>query len=570
MRRMTILDRNMRGPAVFYGLTVAMMCWAVPATAEVVIQAEQAAIRTEGGPMPDGGWSLWTGGSVGQPVRIAAPASYQVVVRAWGSPAAGVWPEMALLVDGRAVRTVTVDRADPQDYQFTVDLTAGIHEIAAGFLNDAVIDKEDRNLYLQRITIRAPADGAEPALLTAEELAEAAEAREREIVGQTQSAIEKHRKAAATIRVVDAGGSPVAGAKVSVEQISHDFLFGCNIYSFDRYRSEDQNAAYKKRLEELFNYATVGFYWRWYEPERGKPQYEYTDKVVAWCRERGIRLKGHPLLWGDRSGIPVWSQGQPPPEIQRERVTEIMRRYQGKIEFWEVVNEPSHLPHLKIDEPYRWARQADPQAYLIVNDYHVLGDGCPGFFRLLTKAKQDDVPFDGIGIQAHEPRTMRFPLDRVQEILDHYASLGKELHITEFTPTSAGQKITGSHRQGVWDEAAQADYAVKFYRVAFAHPAVRAVTWWDLCDQGSWLPGGGMLRKDMSPKPVYDQLKQLIHDEWKTRDSGATDDSGRFAFRGFLGCYRIVVEAPGGPIEKVLRLKRGEVQELTVTLAAAE
>lgn len=68
----------------------------------------------------------------------------------------------------------------------------------------------------------------------------------------------------------------------------------------------------------------------------------------------------------------------------------------------------------------------------------------------------------------------------------------------------------------------------------------------------------------------WDQLKQLIHGEWKTRDSGVTDDSGRFAFRGFLGSYRIVVEAPGGSVEKVLRLKREEVQELTVTLAAAE
>ena len=32
----------------------------------------------------------------------------------------------------------------------------------------------------------------------------------------------------------------------------------------------------------------------------------------------------------------------------------------------------------------------------------------PAFFRLLTAAKQHQVPFDGIGIQAHEPRTMRF------------------------------------------------------------------------------------------------------------------------------------------------------------------
>ena len=280
-------------------------------------------------------------------------------------------------------------------------------------------------------------------------------------------------------------------------------------------------------------------------------------------------MKGHPLLWGNRAGVPPWSQGQPSPEIQRQRVRDIMGRYQNKIEFWEVVNEPSHLAEPKIDQPYRWAREADPRAYLIVNDYHVLADGCPGFFRLLSAAKQHGVPFDGIGIQAHEPRTMRFPLDRVQEILDRYASLGKELHITEFTPTSAGQKITGSHREGVWDEAAQADYAVKFYRVCFAHPSMRAITWWDLCDQGSWLPGGGMLRADMSPKPVYDQLKRLIHEEWKTRVTATTDADGRFSFRGFCGEYRVVIERPGGKVERQIQLHRGGPKDIVVTLTAA-
>jgi hypothetical protein len=128
----------------------------------------------------------------------------------------------------------------------------------------------------------------------------------------------------------------------------------------------------------------------------------------------------------------------------------------------------------------------------------------------LEEAVHAGVPFDGIGIQAHEPRTERFPLDRVRAILDHYATLGKDLHITEFTPTSAGAPMTGTHQGGVWDEAAQADYVVKFYRVAFAHPAVRAITWWDLSDRHSWLPGGGLLRADMSPKPAYEQLKHLI------------------------------------------------------------
>jgi len=44
---------------------------------------------------------------------------------------------------------------------------------------------------------------------------------------------------------------------------------------------------------------------------------------------------------------------------------------------------------------------------------------------------------------------MRFPLEQVWSTLDHYATLGKDLHITEFTPTSGGQEISGSHVTGV-------------------------------------------------------------------------------------------------------------------------
>ena len=325
----------------------------------------------------------------------------------WSEPGVArrlsIWPEMALLVDGRAVRTVTVGRSEHADYRFDVDLAAGIHEIAAAFLNDAVIGKEDRNLYLDRFTISPPSGAADPVLCQQTGVAEAAEKREREIVAATQSAIEKYRKADAKIRVVDAAGRPMPGVKVSVEQISHDFLFGCNIYGFDRLPNEAQNAAYKKRFAELFNYATVGFYWRWYEPQRGRPNYQYTDKVVAWCREHGIRMKGHPLLWGDAAGVPPWSNGQPSAEIQRQRVQDIIRRYQGKIEFWEVVNEPSHLAEPKIDEPYRWARQADPRACLIVNDYSRAGRRRT---RLLQAADRGEAEWRALRRHRHPgPRT---------------------------------------------------------------------------------------------------------------------------------------------------------------------
>jgi len=365
------------------------------------------------------------------------------------------------------------------------------------------------------------------------------------------------------VRILDAAGKPLANTPVAIEQASHDFLFGCNIYCFDRYREPERNEAYKRRFRELFNYATVGFYWRGYEPQRGKPRYDYTDKVVAWCQQHAIRMKGHPLLWDHRAGRPAWNNNrQPPPDVQKQRVAEIIRRYSGKIEFWEVVNEPAHLRGIKIDQPYRWAREADPRAYLIVNDYFVMANGYPPFFALLQKAISDGVPFDGIGIQAHEPRTMRFPLGQVRRILDHYAALGKELHITEFTPASGGQPITGSHITGRWDEAAQADYAVKFYTVCFAHPAVRAITWWDLCDDGSWLRGGGMLRRDMTPKPVYNALKKLIRETWHTRVEGNTDAEGRLAFRGFFGRYAL--SAAGAKAE--FHLAKGTAGEIAVRL----
>ncbi len=553
----------MRRFAPIAALAAALLAGGAAPAPALTIRAQEAAVRTQGGAQREA-WNLWSNGEVGDYVKFQEAGAYEVVVRAFGSPAGGVWPQMSLRLDGTVVASVPVDRAEASDYPFKVEAERGTRLVTVSFDNDAVLGQEDRNLYLIALEVRATGDLSAPLPGDRKEVDMAAAKREDEVVGATAAAIEKNRKADAVVRVVGPDGRPVAGAAVAAELVRHDFLFGCNIYMFDRFGKAEQNAAYQKRFEALFNYATVGFYWRAYEPERGKPDYAYTDKVVAWCLERGIRMKGHPLLWGCEYGIPSWSQGQPPPEVQKQRVVDILRRYGGKITFWEVVNEPSHLPGLPIDQPYRWAREADPKAYLIVNDYYVMADGQPAFFEMLRKAEADGVPFDGIGIQAHEPRTERFPLDRVRRILDRYAALGKDLHITEFTPCSGGEPITGSHLHGTWDEAAQADYAAKFYRVCFAHPAVAGITWWDLCDTGSWLKGGGMVRADLSPKPVYEALRRLIHEEWHTRAEGRTDAAGAMRLRGFRGTYRVTAEHDGRKAEAAFHLKGEGPNEATV------
>jgi hypothetical protein len=78
-----------------------------------------------------------------------------------------------------------------------------------------------------------------------------------------------------------------------------------------------------------------------------------------------------------------------------------------------------------------------------------------------------------------------------------------------------------------------------------------------------------MLRADMSPKPVYEQLQRLIHEEWTTRTNGTTDAAGSFACRGFLGKYRLVIQMPDGKVEREVQLTQNGPPEIVVRLATS-
>jgi len=70
---------------ILSALVFGTMGFAASASADFVIEARTAAIRTEGGPNAGGGWNLWTNGRVGQPLRFKTAGTSGLVVRAWGS-----------------------------------------------------------------------------------------------------------------------------------------------------------------------------------------------------------------------------------------------------------------------------------------------------------------------------------------------------------------------------------------------------------------------------------------------------------------------------------------------------
>jgi GH35 family endo-1,4-beta-xylanase len=387
---------------------------------------------------------------------------------------------------------------------------------------------------------------------------------DEDIATQAKAAIEEHRKASGSVTVRDVQGHPVPGVRVTVEQLRHDFLFGCNFFMFGRCRETALEEQYRGRFAALLNYCTLGFYWNFYEARRGKPNYDYTDEVAQWTRDHGILCKGHPLVWDHPAGSPAWLPDDAK-EIERlslARVREIVSRYRGRIQIWDVVNEATHLPD-KVNQtrmagwaadlgpiPYvaehlRVARAANPQATLLVNDYRT----DPPYYKLLDGLRDDGrLLFDAVGIQSHMHGGL-WTRDKTWNTCQTYAKLGLPIHFTETTILSGPRKGPGEN----WGpttpegEAGQAEQVEQFYRTLFSHPAVRAITWWDFADLGAWQGApAGWLRRDLSPKPVYEGLLRLIKGQWWTKAQGTTDPQGRFELRAFFGAHRITAELPGG------------------------
>jgi endo-1,4-beta-xylanase len=376
--------------------------------------------------------------------------------------------------------------------------------------------------------------------------------------------IAANRKASAQIHVVDTEGKPVAGAKIKVEQTRHAFLFGCNAFRF-YYHPDEQDSVYAARFSALFNYATLPFYWELYEPIKGdSTRYDHKHRrVIEWCKAYGIEMKGHPLIWHDL--VPKWAPSDPDltREALRQRVSRIVSEFKTNIHRWDVVNEATVAQKFKngvgywvkgdgasnmVSAALHWAHEADPGAELVYNDFNLGYD----HRRLIEKLVQGGAPFQVIGLQSHMHRG-EWPLEKVWDWCEVYAKFGKRIHFSEVTVLSGehGWELERPWPSTKEGEQRQAAYVEQLYTLLFSHPAVHAITWWDLED-GAWQGApAGLIRADLTPKPAYERLKKLIREAWWTRASLVSDDKGRCIFSGFLGDYELNVE--NGDLHKTVK-----------------
>ena len=424
--------------------------------------------------------------------------------------------------------------------------------------------------------------------------------------------IEKYRKGNMTVSVIDENGNAVPNAKIKVNQVKHEFKFGANLFLLDELETDEKNRLYKEYFKKAFNMATLPFYWNSIEPERGKTRYDKAspkfyrrpaiDLCMEFCEESGIEPREHALAYDNF--FPEWLRDATVNDVKEaleKRYNEIAKRYASRIPTIEVTNEMlwDHRVTEFYDENdyvewcFKLAEKYFPHNQLVINEYAEASwwancRSTDNYYAYIQANLLKGAKIDAIGMQYHIFCDRNTEIDRAKHLynpislykhMDLYSGLINHLQVTEITiPAYSNEKD---------DEEIQAKLINYLYHLWFSHPAMEQIIYWNLVDgyahvhnptperirstQGNMTVGeniyyGGLVRFDMTPKPAYNVICDLIHKKWNTTLDLESDSQGCVDFRGFYGDYEIEITKDEKTVSKTFTLSSKKINNLTVSI----
>jgi len=347
------------------------------------------------------------------------------------------------------------------------------------------------------------------------------------------------------------------GDQVTVEQLNHEFWFGCAISNglAASYWSDDDKKMYKEKFLDNFNSAVTENAVKWGNMERrkGEVNYDVIDGILKWTEENNIPLRGHNLFWGISHFVQPWVKELDDDELSQtlqNRAETVTRRYKGRFAEYDLNNEMIHgnyyeerlgpdiTKHMAL-----WAHNGDPDAKLWLNDYDILtGNKLKEYMSHIRKLLAEGVPVAGIGVQGHL-HGETFDREQLRNALDSLAVFDLPVRITEFNMPGQRSKY---YRDKITlltpgEEELKAKEMADYYRICFAHPAVDGILMWGFWEGANWIPVSSLYRRDWSPTPAAETYRNLVFKEWWTQESGVTDNEGIYSTSAFFGKYRVTV-----------------------------
>jgi len=310
-----------------------------------------------------------------------------------------------------------------------------------------------------------------------------------------------------------------------------------------------------KHFAPLFNYATIPTTWGILEMEKNTPKYDVLDELVEWGKNHSIRMKAHALIWhANNWGEKKWLKDLSYIEVLErslKRTRTILSRIGKDLDAVELINEPLQANSIgfsleqQIEEAlqvYRLCKEIAPHLRIMISFYGEdewwfakKNRGDPNVVPIagyIDDCIERGVQLDLIGLQYHFPDNFF----NVRQVCAYWHSrYNVPIHITELTPSSGSKPsrtIEGRpykpHSTGwrgrPWSEEIQAEYVRDWLKIFRGLPSVENATFWATTDAPilwhdyligtpgesyrlPWAAGQGLLREDLTPKPVLYEVK---------------------------------------------------------------
>jgi len=296
--------------------------------------------------------------------------------------------------------------------------------------------------------------------------------------------------------------------------------------------------------EKHFSTATAenDMKWQSIHPWPNRYNWKSTDDFVAFCEKNQMAVIGHTLVWHGQT--PRWVFRDDSGNTltrdallsrMKDHIMTVVGRYKGRVKGWDVVNEALNgdgtlrssqwlriigegsedKQYDFIENAFRWAYDADPNAELYYNDYGLESSKakCDGAVAIVKHLQSKGVRIDGVGIQLHG--SLSHPsVEGLEYAIKNLAATGVKVMITELdlrtrTRGYRGADIGRINRRSTSDSTAEsaetqkklAEKYAEIFSVLLKHKKdITRVTFWGVYDGASWI-GGSPLLFDRSYQP---------------------------------------------------------------------
>jgi endo-1,4-beta-xylanase len=303
-------------------------------------------------------------------------------------------------------------------------------------------------------------------------------------------------------------------------------------------------------VTENFSLLTPGNELKWpsLRPTAETYNFEVADWMIEFCQSHGLLVHGHNLCWNSPSANPAWFPSVLTRDNARhyltDHITTVMKRYRGRIESWDIVNEPvvfwSKRPDglypgiwlnligaEYIDIAFHAAQAADPSSLRVLNCYYVEQDN-PDFEKtreltiaLLQQLLKRGVPIQAIGIESHLDASAPIGGSSYIRFIEKVRDMGLQVLITELDVDDS--QVPGDKRNR--DRVVAQRYYDYLTEVVPAGNTNRVI-FWTPSDRWNWLNSTnlppkfrradnqphrpGLLDDALQKKPAFDAVDAAL------------------------------------------------------------